>query len=77
MNFIQIGKVCGQGECGNGRFVRNLFEQAVNRQATRITTMERKEFSWEELFELSASDFDTNIVEQYKNAKNHKIGFVC
>ncbi|MFV0342577.1 MAG: AAA family ATPase [Anaerocolumna sp.] len=68
-------KVYKQEGYGNGRFVRNLFEQAVNRQATRITTMERKEISREELFELCASDFDTNIVEQYKNPQNHKIGF--
>lgn len=70
-------QVYNQEEYGNGRFVRNLFEQAVNRQATRITAMERREFSREELFELCASDFDTNIVEQYKNTKNYKIGFGC
>ncbi len=72
--FHQVYK---QEEYGNGRFVRNLFEQALNRQATRIMETEGKEISREELFELRASDFDTNITEQYTNTKSHKIGFVC
>ena len=70
-------QVHNQEGYGNGRFVRNLFEQAVNRQATRITTMESNEISREKLFQLCASDFDTNIVKQYHNSKNHQIGFAC
>lgn len=68
-------KVYLQEEYGNGRFVRNLFEQAVNRQAARIADMEGKEISREMLFELQDVDFDTNIVKQYEKKKSSRIGF--
>ncbi len=66
-------QVYTQEEYGNGRFVRNLLEQAVNRQAVRISEM-KGEISREQLFELRSEDFDTNIAKQYEK-KISKIGF--
>lgn len=72
-----FGQVYMQEEYGNGRFVRNLFEQAVNRQASRLSQMGGERISREALFELQAVDFDTNIVKQYVAGKNSRIGFAC
>ncbi|MCM1299408.1 MAG: AAA family ATPase, partial [[Eubacterium] siraeum] len=68
-------QVCTREEYGNGRFVRNLFEQAVNRQASRISEAAGNTVSRELLFELRAEDFDTNVVRQYEKMQNLKIGF--
>ncbi len=68
-------QVYTQDEYGNGRFVRNLFEQAINRQATRISELTRKDISREKLFELQAVDLDTNIVTQYEKKSAKRIGF--
>lgn len=69
-------QVYTQDEYGNGRFVRNLFEQAINRQASRISRLTGEEISREQLFELQAIDLDTNIVKQYEKKSNKQIGFV-
>ncbi len=45
---------------GNGRFVRNLFESAVECQATRLAT--EKNLSKEQLITLSLADVDSSIV---------------
>lgn len=67
-------RVCRQEEYGNGRFVRNLFEQAVNRQATRISKL-TGELGREELFQLQEADLDVNIVRQYEKGRMSTIGF--
>lgn len=67
-------RVCRQEEYGNGRFVRNLFEQAVNRQATRISKL-TGELGREELFQLQEADLDVNIVRQYEKEQKSAIGF--
>lgn len=67
-------RVCRQEEYGNGRFVRNLFEQAVNRQATRISKL-TGELDREELFQLQEADLDVNIVRQYEKEQKSAIGF--
>lgn len=59
----------------NGRFVRNLFEQAINRQATRISELAEEEINREKLFELQAVDIDTNIVTQYEKNSKKQIRF--
>ncbi len=61
---------------GNGRFVRNLFEQAVKRQAVRISQKEEREITREMLFELDEPDFDTNIVKHYQKKEIERIGFL-
>lgn len=73
--FNIFKRVHKQEEYGNGRFVRNLLEQAVNRQAARISKEAGKDISREVLFELRAEDFDTNIVRRYEKEKGLKIGF--
>lgn len=70
-------KVYKNEEYGNGRFVRNLFEQAINRQASRIMKMDKKTVTKETLFELDAEDFETNLVKQYMKEKKAEIGFAC
>ena len=61
---------------GNGRFVRNLLEQAQIKQSSRIM----QEYSGQEidrniLSELKQEDFDVNAAKQYKD-KNRIIGFL-
>lgn len=68
-------QVCTRNEFGNGRFVRNLFEQAVNRQATRISESAEEEIGREKLFELQEVDLDVNIVKQYDKEQIRPIGF--
>lgn len=64
-----------QPEYGNGRFVRSLFEQAVNRQAARIMRLSSQDIGRESLFELCADDFDTNITKTYAPYREKQIGF--
>lgn len=68
-------QVCTQAEYGNGRFVRNMFEQAVNRQAARISELAEEEIDREKLFELQETDLDVNIVKQYDKRQKRAIGF--
>ena len=70
-------KVYKNEEYGNGRFVRNLFEQAVNKQASRIMKMDKAAVTKEALFELEEADFDTNLVKQYTKEKKVEMGFAC
>ncbi len=71
-----FSKVCNKEDFGNGRFVRNLFEQALLKQSQRIVTEnEGKEIGREELLQLKVEDFDVNVVAQYSGNKK-TIGFV-
>ena len=66
---------CNKSDFGNGRFVRNLLEQALLKQSQRIVTEnEGKTIGKAELLELKAEDFDVNVVEQYSDKKS-SIGF--
>ena len=68
-------KVHGKQDFGNGRFVRNLLEQALLKQSQRILTEnEGKEIGRAELLQLKADDFDVNVVSQYSGGKTN-IGF--
>ena len=42
---------------GNGRYARNLFEQAINRQALRLADGDIAELDREQLATLSGNDF--------------------
>ena len=61
---------CKNAEFGNGRFVRNVLEQAIIKQSSRIVNecsggkVDEKVISI-----LSASDFDINAAETYKSPK--------
>ena len=61
---------------GNGRFVRNLLEQAEMKQAQRLFKKSKnKKISKEELIYLSIEDFSGGLSEVYKRNRS-KIGFL-
>jgi len=67
---------CKNKEFGNGRFVRNLLEQAMLRQSDRIIREAGgKRISKRMLCTLIATDFDVNTTKQYAK-KTPQIGFV-
>ena len=71
-----FAKACCQKEYGNGRFVRNLIEQAMLRQAKRLMGGSRRtEIPKSSMGKLTASDFDVNIAEIYENKRKVSIGF--
>lgn len=59
---------------GNGRFVRNLLEQAMIKQDQRLYKA-GGEFSREQLLELTSEDFDVNTSEMYIKEKSKVVGF--
>ena len=67
---------CGEKEFGNGRFARNLLEQALLKQSQRIMEESAgKAMTRKELSQLAPSDFDVNISNRYKK-QSVSIGFV-
>ncbi|ORU00169.1 stage V sporulation protein K [Anaerovibrio sp. JC8] len=67
---------CGQSEFGNGRFARNLLEQAMMKQSDRlIKESNGKKISRKDLTSLMADDFSVNAEKMYKKPKT-AIGFV-
>ncbi len=67
---------CGEREFGNGRFVRNLLEQAILKQSQRIINESAgKAMTRKELSQLAPSDFDVNISNRYKR-RSVSIGFM-
>ncbi len=58
---------CENAEFGNGRFVRNVLEQAIIKQSSRIVSEHKNEtFDKKIISTLSASDFDINAAKIYK-----------
>lgn len=71
-----FGKAVSEEEFGNGRFARNLLEQAMMKQSERIMAeCKGKKVSRTKLMELRAEDFDVNISQRVKEKRN-PIGFV-
>ena len=67
---------CKGKDFGNGRFVRNLFEQAQMKQSQRLIQQKLcSEISREELMNFEVSDFDY-INEKSDEGRSHQIGFV-
>ena len=67
---------CCHEEFGNGRFVRNLLEQAVMCQARRLFREKKHgEISREEVQLLTAADFQVNAGQLYKKAASRPMGF--
>ncbi len=60
---------------GNGRFARNLLEQAIFKQASRITAMPKEEITKDCLFELTEEDITYKSLDLGENRHN-KIGFI-
>ena len=64
----------GNDDFGNGRFVRNLLEQAMMNQAMRLVN-ERESVSRDKMQELKAEDFDVNIAQLYRKKEIRTVGF--
>ena len=66
---------CQNAEFGNGRFVRNVLEQAIIKQSSRIVgELQNKTYDKQIISTLSASDFDINAAKTYRPART-AIGF--
>lgn len=69
-------KACTEKEFGNGRFVRNLLEQAVLKQSQRLySTYKNKEIPKASVERLVVSDFDVNLSDACIKKNANKIGF--
>ena len=66
--------VMDQKDFGNGRFVRNLFEQSMINLAYRVSKMETEVVSKEILTTLTAEDFELPSVFRAE-PKRKKMGF--
>lgn len=65
---------CRRKDFGNGRFARNLLEQAVMKQSQRIMDESKEhEISREEISELAPEDFEVNAKRYGQDT--HTIGF--
>lgn len=70
-----FSEACRKKDFGNGRFVRNLWEQARLRQSSRICREnDGVEFDREILTQLKPEDFDVNAAEKY-GVDERAIGF--
>ena len=67
-------KACKHKNFGNGRFVRNLFEQAMMKQDQRLYK-QGGDFTKEQLLELTVEDFDVNTSEMYSKHDPKIMGF--
>ena len=68
-------RVAKKKNFGNGRFVRNLLEQAWLKQAQRILKEnEGGTVTKDDLISFKVEDFDVNVDKKYKN--EHKLGFI-
>ncbi len=67
-------RVAKKKDFGNGRFVRNLLEQAWLKQAQRIVKQHAGgEVTKEELTRFEVEDFDVNVDKKYRNERT--LGF--
>ena len=62
------------GEFGNGRYVRNLFEKAVMKQASRLVAMDVDSVTGDDIEQLLPEDFEAPATER---TEVRMIGFVC
>jgi hypothetical protein len=70
-------EACDREEFGNGRFVRNLLEQAMMAQSSRIVREYKgKKVSRKVLTTLKEEDFDVNASAQLEKDRKHPLGFV-
>ena len=66
---------CSQPEFGNGRYVRNILEQAIMKQSVRIFKENKgKKLDKQTLVTMDVSDFEINVIP--KKEKKPVIGFV-
>ena len=69
--FVQASK---HKNFGNGRFVRNLLEQAMMKQDQRLFK-QGGDLTRDQLLELKVEDFDVNTSEMYRTDKSKVMGF--
>ena len=69
--FVQASK---HKNFGNGRFVRNLLEQAMMKQDQRLFK-QGGDLTRDQLLELKVEDFDVNTSEMYRADKSKVMGF--
>ena len=68
-------RIVKQKNFGNGRFVRNLLEQAWLKQAQRLVNSHKdSEVTRQELTNFAVEDFDLNLEKTY--SETHQLGFV-
>ena len=75
-----FAQACKNEEFGNGRFARNVLEQAILRQARRLLSAHRNDkdsITDKELSQLELEDFDVNAADQYKKQNRLGIGFIA
>lgn len=65
--------VAGNAVCGNGRFCRNLIENAIMEYASRVYGTEVPDYC--EYFELADTDFTASEASKYRQKEN-PIGFI-
>ncbi|MCR5332055.1 MAG: AAA family ATPase [Lachnospiraceae bacterium] len=71
-----FNRTAKQKDYGNGRFVRNLLEQAMLAQSNRLASgYKNKKISRRALISLKPEDFEVNASKQYSDQKM-KIGFI-
>lgn len=68
-----FSEACKTENFGNGRFVRNLVEHAIMRQADRLLHNNTKELTKDEVSTLIAEDFE--MIGMKKNKIDNRIGF--
>ena len=70
-----FSEACSHDEFGNGRFARNVLEQAIMHQSERLfREYKGKKISKSTLVRLIPADFETNAGQQFKEKKG-RIGF--
>lgn len=68
-------KAVGQADFGNGRYVRNLMEQARRKQSLRLLREDPDTLTRTEITTLTAADFDIPETKP-REGETRKIGFV-
>ena len=71
-----FGHACKHKDFGNGRFVRNIYEQALMNQTLRIARSTGQP-SEKELRTLEAEDFNNLEVKETSEKEGRVIGFQC
>lgn len=69
-----FSEACKQSDFGNGRYVRNILEQAKMNQASRLLELDFDAITTEAIQTITAADID---VPETKTEKIRTIGFAC
>ena len=72
---MKFDSVCRRPEYGNGRYARNVLEQAIIKQSQRLSQNAKKNWAENELFSLREVDFETSDNQVKKEIR--QIGFVA